>query len=271
MNKITTALANGSLRNSLIQSGFGNEKDRERITKRLISLITTNTALTSLDPISILNVVIKMETMGVSPELETAYIVPYSGKAQFQLGYKGYVQLSMNTGLYKKIDCIEVKENDIESFDLLTNTINWNEDNSKERFNLRKNEKTIGWRAFAISSKDNSIQEFYMSEEEIITHLKTYSKAYSGKEKQGNVHNGLSGVQMRRKTVLKLFISRQLVKSMSLNENTTILKEAIKFDSTLIENGKPVYVDNPNEFNVFEFKETIETKKEVKGEKDNEK
>ena len=53
---------------------------------------------------SLINVILKMNILGLSPEAETAYVIPYSGKAQFQLGYKGYQELAMRTGLYKEIE-----------------------------------------------------------------------------------------------------------------------------------------------------------------------
>ncbi|MFV0534917.1 MAG: recombinase RecT [Cumulibacter sp.] len=121
--QLIETVKNGSIRNLLINSGYNDGEAREVITKRLISLVNNNPMLQNLDPLSILNVIIKMETLGLNPEMETAYVVHYGNKAQFQIGYKGYIQLAMNTGLYKKIDCVEVKEGDIIGVDLATNTI----------------------------------------------------------------------------------------------------------------------------------------------------
>lgn len=255
--QLIETVKNGSIRNLLINSGYNDDKAREVITKRLISLVNNNPMMQNLDPLSILNVILKMETLGLNPEMETAYVVPYGSKAQFQIGYKGYIQLAMNTGLYKKIDCVEVKEGDILGIDLSTNTIQWKKEITSEEFLKRKDLPTIGWRAFSLDNNGNLL-EFFMSEEEITKHLEEYSFAYKNKDKKGNVHNGLSAVMMRRKTVLKLFINRYLTKSMKYSEESQNIRTALKFDSSAIgTDGKPIYVDNPNStFN--RFGETLE-------------
>lgn len=270
--QLIEAVKNESVRNLLINSGYNDGKAREIITKRLISLVNNNPMMQNLDPLSILNVILKMETLGLNPEMETAYVVPYGNKAQFQIGYKGYIQLAMNTGLYKKIDCVEVKEGDIIGVDLATNTIQWKRDITPEEFLKRKELPTIGWRAFAVDLNDN-LTEYFMSEDEITNHLAEYSFAYKNKDKKGNVHNGLSAVMMRRKTVLKLFINRYLTKSMKYSEQSQNIRTAMKFDSSAIGmDGKPIYIDNPNStFNRFgETQEKEHTPQELCEDLDNE-
>ncbi|RBP87871.1 phage RecT family recombinase [Cytobacillus firmus] len=52
-----------------------------------------------------------------------AWIVPYKGKATFQLGYKGYIQLALRTGQYKAINVIEVREGELIKWNRLTEKI----------------------------------------------------------------------------------------------------------------------------------------------------
>ncbi len=51
------------------------------------------------------------------------WIVPYGGRAQFQLGYKGYIQLALRTGQYKFINCIPVHEGELQKWNPLTEEI----------------------------------------------------------------------------------------------------------------------------------------------------
>src|SRR5690606_35091078 len=49
----------------------------------------------------------------IDKNLGYAWVVPYGNKAQFQLGYKGYVQLALRTGQYKSINVIEIHEGEL--------------------------------------------------------------------------------------------------------------------------------------------------------------
>ncbi|MFP3345238.1 recombinase RecT, partial [Halomonas sp. SIMBA_159] len=70
-----------------------------------------------------------------------AWIVPYSGKAQFQLGYKGYIQLALRTGQYKFINCIPIREGELQKWNPLTEEIDID-------FETRQSESVIGYAAY---------------------------------------------------------------------------------------------------------------------------
>ena len=249
-NQLKDYITAGRQIKTLQQSGM-DETERRLFSQRLVSLISNDTSLADLQPMSVFNVALKMYTLGVSPELGTAYIVPYNtrqGKvAQFQMGYKGYVELAMRTGLYNKIDCVEVKKSDYIDYDINTDIYTWRDDKlTYDEVVNRKKEDTIGYRAFVIL-KDGTKDEMFMTMDEITNHHTEYSQAFKYRTKVGNVFNGASKVAMDRKVVLKLFINRKLVKRMDVGSSQHI-REAIKVDSSVIqgEDGNIIaYVDNP--------------------------
>ncbi|EAH3048764.1 recombinase RecT, partial [Listeria monocytogenes] len=74
----------------------------------------------------------------IDKNLGYAWIVPYKGRAQFQLGYKGYIQLALRTGQYKSINVIEVREGELLKWNRLTEEIELDLDNNTS-------EKVVGY------------------------------------------------------------------------------------------------------------------------------
>ncbi len=228
------------------------ENQRREFIGNLGTLILNNPNIAELDRNSVFNVALMMSKLNINQETSTGYMVPYNDKkrgikvAQLQIGYKGYVELAMRTGLYTKIDCVEVKESDYVDFNIDTNTYTWREGKlSFQEVLDRKKEPTIGYRAFAITHSGDKL-EMFMTMEEIDAHHTKYSQAFKYKDKFGNIFN-TSKDAMDRKVVLKLFINRNLVKSMNPNQSNDLLK-ALKYDSSVIDkDNKPHYIDNPND------------------------
>ncbi|MEI4927194.1 recombinase RecT, partial [Klebsiella pneumoniae] len=77
----------------------------------------------------------------VDKNLGYAWIVPYSGKAQFQLGYKGYIQLALRTGQYKAINVIEVCEGELVKWNPLTEALELD-------FEKRKSDAVMGYAGY---------------------------------------------------------------------------------------------------------------------------
>ena len=103
----------------------------------LTSLINTtngNKQLQEAEPQSILKAGAIAATLDlpIDPNLGFSYIVPYNNKgrneAQFQLGYKGFIQLAIRTGQYKKINVTELYEGQFESYDPITDELKYNLD-----------------------------------------------------------------------------------------------------------------------------------------------
>ncbi|MDY5098714.1 MULTISPECIES: recombinase RecT [Clostridia] len=206
--------------------------------------------LKGVEPNSVLRSAMTAATLDlpIDKNLGFAYIVPYSNKktgvkeAQFQLSYKGYVQLAIRSGQYKTINAIEIYEHEIARTNRLTGEVEFNENDSQ----INRN-KVVGYMAYfkLINGFEKAI---YMSKEEMEAHAKKYSQSYSSK-KDYVVKGSLWTTDfdsMAKKTVLKQLISKYGI--MSIEMQTAVLNDQAVID----ENNNPKYVDNQVEQEIEE-------------------
>ena len=146
---------------------------------------------------------------------------------QFQMGYKGFIQLAQRSGFYKTINASEVKEGEIVSFDRLSGEIEfkWIEDQVE-----REKAPTVGFVAY-FRLLNGFEKSFYMTTEELNKHAKKYSKNFA---KYGSGLWSDDFDSMAKKTVLKLLISKY-------GPLNTQLQKAIQEDQAV--DGE--YEDNP--------------------------
>ena len=210
----------------------------------LTSLMNTtngNAQLQQADPNSILKAGAIAATLDlpIDPNLGFAYIVPYNNKgkneAQFQMGYKGFVQLAIRTGQYKRINVTELYEGQFESYDPITDELKYNLDN-------RLSDEITHYVAYFQTI--NGFEKYnVMSKEEIENHAKKFSKTYSykGSSWQTNFNT------MAKKTVLKLLLSKFGILSIEMQTAQKADQAVIReFDKNNIE---VEYVDNENNVN----------------------
>ena len=90
----------------------------------LLNIYNSNTMLQNCEPRSILGAAGLAATLNLSitPSLGQAYIVPFKGKAQFQVGVRGLVQLAHRTGKYAALHAGKVYEGELRGFDPFTGT-----------------------------------------------------------------------------------------------------------------------------------------------------
>lgn len=90
----------------------------ERFTRMVLSAISTNHQLASCTPSSFLGAMMSAAQLGLEPNtpLGQAYILPYKNKgnleAQFQIGYKGLIDLAYRSGEVEVVQAHIVYEND---------------------------------------------------------------------------------------------------------------------------------------------------------------
>lgn len=243
----------------------------------IASLITASkNDLKDVEPNSVLKSAMTAATLDlpIDKNLGFAYILPYNNKktgikeAQFQLSYKGYIQLAIRSGQYKTINAIEIYENEIARTNRLTGEVEFNENDSQIN-----RDKVVGYMAYfkLINGFEKAI---YMSKEEMEAHAKKYSQSYSSK-KDWVVKSSLWTTDfdsMALKTILKRLISKYGI--MSIEMQTAVLNDQAVID----ENNNPKYVDNQVEQEIeenankttidmgavvdTEFKEVAESKSE---------
>jgi len=85
------------------------ERKTQFITSAL-SLFNSNNQLQNCEPASIFNACLTATSLGlpINNNLGFAYIIPYGKEAQFQIGYKGFIQLAIRSGNYKYINATPV-------------------------------------------------------------------------------------------------------------------------------------------------------------------
>jgi len=158
-------------------------KKVDRFTAAIISAVTTTPALQECDPKTIINGALLGEALGLSPspQLGQYYLVPFENRkkgckdAQFVLGYKGYVQLALRSGYYKRLNVMAVKQGELERFDPLTEDISLRliQDETE-----REKAPVIGYVAM-FEYLNGFTKTIYWSREKMIAHADRYSPAFS--------------------------------------------------------------------------------------------
>lgn len=129
------------------------------IIRQAAACFQDNPKLNNCDPKSIATAVKYAVQLGLNIHgpLRQAYLVPYADQCKFDLQYQGLLELTMRTGLYRKIVAKVVHENDDFSV---------NEDDSvKHSFKLSGRGEIIGFYAFAVDNHGNKFTEVFTKEE----------------------------------------------------------------------------------------------------------
>ena len=144
----------------------------------ILNVVSGNYALQKCDPASVMSAAMKAATfdLPIDPSLGFAAIVPYGGKAGFQLMYKGVTQLCIRSGKYKTINCGEVYSDELKTHNPITGEVEFNDSSVfKERYS--ENGKVSGhFASFKLLSGFEKSD--YMTHNEAMAHGKKYSKAY---------------------------------------------------------------------------------------------
>lgn len=227
---------------SLFEQANVKKKFEEMMGKRhtqfitsVLQIVASNDLLKNADPMSIFNAAAVAATLDLplNNNLGFAYIVPYndrkSGKtiAQFQMGYKGFIQLAQRSGQFKTIssaviyDGQLVKQDPLQGFEF--------------DFTKKSSDKVIGYAAY-FALNNGFEKTFYMSLEDITKHATKFSQTF--KKGFGLWKDDFDS--MATKTVVKLLLSKYAPLSVEM-QKAVITDQAIIKD----ENGDSVhYVDH---------------------------
>ena len=234
---------------------IGDEKKGARFISSIVSAVNANPALKDCDHQSIISGALLGESLNLSPspQLGNYYLVPYNDKnrgqvATFQLGYKGYIQLAIRSGQYKKLNVLAIKEGELIKYDPLNEEIEVEliKDELK-----REKAKTIGY--YAMFEYVNGFRKsIYWSKEKMEAHALQYSQGY--KAKKGYTFWEKDFDAMAFKTMLRQLISKWGIMSIDM-------QTAYESDMAVInEDGTKDYVDNKES-----VQDAIYEEKEVKG------
>ncbi|MBU5469152.1 recombinase RecT [Falcatimonas sp. MSJ-15] len=241
---ITTYLSNDAVKNQ-INSIVGG-KNGPRFISSIVSAVNANSQLQQCTNQSILSGALLGESLNLSPspQLGQYYLVPFNDRekgkvAQFQLGYKGYIQLAIRSGQYKKLNVLAIKEGELIRFDPLNEEIEVKLIEDEEE---REQAETVGY--YAMFEYTNGFKKaIYWSKKKMEAHAMKYSMGYRAKKGYTFWEKDFDG--MAYKTMLRQLISKWGIMSIDM-------QTAIDADMAVINaDGTKNYVDNEDE-NIIE-------------------
>lgn len=218
-------------------------KNGTRFISSIVSAVNNNTMLQECTNSSILSGALLGESLNLSPspQLGQYYLVPFKDKnkgttlAQFVLGYKGYLQLAIRSGQYKKINVLSIKEGELVRYDPLNEEIEVNLIEDEEE---REKAPTIGY--YAMFEYTNGFKKaMYWSKKRMEAHALKYSAGYAADKRKGTQYTFWSKDfdGMAYKTMLRQLISKWGIMSIDL-------VTAIDADMTIVnEDGSKSYVE----------------------------
>ena len=241
---------------SLINNTLGDPDRAKRFVAAITSAVAVNPQLQTCEAGSILAGGLLGESLNLSPspQLGQYYLVPFKQKAkydrqgnmiapecykaQFVLGYKGYIQLAIRSGYYQQLNVIEIQEGELVHFDPLNEEI---ECRLIEDFEKREQAETTGY--YAMFEYVNGFRKaIYWSKEKMMTHADSFSPAFSAQAYKRLLAGEIPEKDlwkfssfwyknfddMAKKTMLRQLISRWGVMS-------TELQQAFAGDASLVE------------------------------------
>lgn len=236
-------------------------KDGQLFITAITSAVSANPALAECDNATILSAALLGASLKLSPspQLGQYYLVPYNDKkrghkvAQFQLGYKGYIQLAIRSGQYKKLNVLPIKQGELVHFDPLNEEI---EVNLIDDEFARENAPTAGY--YAMFEYTNGFKKgLYWSREKMMAHADKYSPAFSAESYQKLLAGEIPERDMWKyssfwyrnfddmacKTMLRQLISRWGVMSIEMQQAFTADEHIISEDGAT----EPVFVEDAPE------------------------
>lgn len=271
-----------SLKNQLAKKGTGNSlsvgntvkglMDSPTIKKRfeevlnekapqymssIVNLVNSDTNLQKCEGMSVIASCMVAATMDlpVDKNLGYAWVVPYGNRAQFQMGYKGYIQLALRTGQYKSINVVEIREGELVSWNPLTEEI-------EVDFSKRESDAVIGYAGYfkLINGFEKTV---FWTKEEVNNHANKFSKTVNSKNSVWKSNFDA----MAKKTVLRNLLSKwgilsiEMQKAYTVDEN--LINKGLMDDIENVQaNIEGIQENNENE-GVIEADYTVDSNNEV--------
>lgn len=213
----------------------------------LLTLYNNDDLLKKCNPQTLVPEAMKAATLDLPIEknLGYAWIVPYKGQAQFQIGYKGYIQLALRSAQYKHINAVPIREGELIDWNPLTEEIQID-------FNKRKSEQIIGYAGY-FELINGFKKTVYWSKEEIETHKRKFSKSDFGWKNNYDA--------MALKTVLRNMLGKWGILSVDMQQAYSM--DEVQYEDKLINDisEKEINTEDTNvvnaDYTVDEENETV--------------
>jgi recombination protein RecT len=212
----------------------------------VLQIANSNEMLKDAEPASVYNAAAVAATLNLplNNAIGHAYIVPFKEKqkdggfktkAQFMLGYKGFIQLAQRSGQFKTISAAPVYEGQLIEENPLTGFVfDWK---------AKKSEKVVGYAAYfqLITGFEKTL---YMTVGDLEKHGKRFSQTF--KKGFGLWKDDFDN--MAQKTVLKLLLSKYAPLSIDMQKavvaDQAIVQDADTLDVSYVDNSTPVIDDS---------------------------
>lgn len=196
------------------------------------SLVSSNQQLRNCEQSTVMAACLKAANLDlpIDQNLGFAYIIPYKDQAQFQMGWKGFVQLAMRSGQMKTVNVTDVREGEIKSRNRVSGEIEfeWIEDADREKAAV------VGYVAYF--KLNNGFEKLlYMTTEQLTKHAGKYSQSFKRNSSSMNLWRDDFDV-MAAKTVVKLLLAKYA-------PMTIEMQQAVLADQAVITDEGYKYID----------------------------
>ena len=207
----------------------------------ITALVANNRQLQECEPTTLMFAALKATALRLplDPNLAQAHVIPYKNnktrtvEAQFQMGWRGFVQLAIRSGQFQTINVTDIREGEILGYDLISGEM---------QVRALPNRETLpvaGYMAY-FRLTNGFAKSLYMTTGEVEMHAKRYSQTYASKDSyvQANSKWTTDFDAMAKKTVLKLLLNRFAPLSVDM-------QQAVQADQAVMHgDNRFEYVDN---------------------------
>lgn len=181
--------------------------NRDAFVASLIDLYGSDSNLAKCNPGLVVREALKAVSLNlpINKQMGFAYIIPYGNVPTFQIGYKGYIQLCMRSGIYKTIHTDVVYEGELVKIDKLTGEV----DLSGEKIS----DTIIGYFAY-IETVNGFRKCLYWDRDKVLKHAGRFSKSFQSKSAIWSDFFD----EMAQKTVLRNLLSKYGLMSVELQQ-----------------------------------------------------
>lgn len=225
-----------------ILNTLGDLSRTKSFTASLITAVTNNPDLQKCDAVTVISAALFGESLNLSssPQLGHYHIVPFRDHAVFVLGWKGYYQLALRSGVYEKLHATEIKEGEVVRIDPIYEEYEFKAIKDPAE---RLKAPTVGYYAF-YKTLDGFRKEIYLTKAEMEHHALQYSNGYRSDKEKGTKYTFWSKDfdSMALKTMFRQLIGKYGLMS-------TELETAFKADMSAggFDESEREYVDNMSE------------------------
>lgn len=204
------------------------EDKKGEFVSNLIAMTEADKGLSECHPKDLMMVALNATSLNLplNKNLGYAYVIPYKGIPSFQIGYKGWIQLAIRTGLYKTLNATDIRTGEIDR-NKITGEIKFKKDNPEG--------EVIGYLAF-LEMNTGFRSSLYMTYKDTEDHALRYSKMYQADKKYNTKKSKWSDPVERHKMALKTVLKGLLS---TYGVITTEMSKAMEYDNDASESAAP--------------------------------